>query len=108
MYSLCLSFLNDVVRHFSHSCGSFIILAFHKEKRDLGPRAVIKAILTTELIPDWLARGLASVTLPLREKAIPRKDFPAHYFPTSCLSPLNPSFLFFFLFFFYGKIRLQA
>lgn len=92
IYYLCtLSislFLNDLVRVSSHSCSSFVILAFRDEKCDLGPSAVIKAILTTELIPDWLARGLASVTLPLREKAIPFKDFPSYYFPTS-LSPLN-------------------
>ncbi len=98
MHSLCLSLLNDTVRNPSHSCGSFVILAFHEEKCVLGPSAVIKAILTTELIPDWPAWGLASVTLPLREKAIPFKDFPAHYFPTSSLSPLNPRFPIFFFF----------
>lgn len=83
----------------SLSCGSFVILAFQEEKCDPGPGAAIKAILTTELIPDWLARRLASVILPLREKAIPFKDFPAHYFP---------SFLSHLCIFFNGKIRPQA
>lgn len=81
------------------SCGPFVILALQEEKCDLGPSAVIKAISTTELMPDWLTRVGLGYPASQRKKAIPCKDFPAHYFPTSSLSPLKSRFFFTFFFF---------
>lgn len=94
--------LKDMVKSSSRSCTSFVILAFWEEKFDPDHSGVIKAILTSELIPDCLPWAVASVTLPLREKAIPLKDFSPHYFPTCSLSPE------FQLLLFPIKIHLQA
>lgn len=44
---------------------------------DLDPGRMVKAILTSEFIPDWVMD-----TLALREKVISTKDFSAHYFNT--------------------------